>query len=78
MSYAFDKFLDLSKDDAYNFFRDEKNLTILRRFTNIFAVIFGIIAIVSIFEYGIIHIITLGYCIFFVSAVVFRIYIKTI
>jgi|WetSurMetagenome_2_1015567.scaffolds.fasta_scaffold75002_2 serine phosphatase RsbU (regulator of sigma subunit) len=77
ISYAFDKYLDLSKGDAYNLHRDEKNLIILRRFTNIFALIFGVLTLISIFEYGKFHFITLGYFVFFAAAVIFRILYKS-
>jgi serine phosphatase RsbU (regulator of sigma subunit) len=79
LSYAFDKYLDLPPGDAYNLFRDEKNITVLRRYTNVIAVIFGVVFFISALEHGFFQITTICYLLVFLSALVFRIiYKKTI
>ncbi|MCX6164725.1 MAG: hypothetical protein NTU73_07710, partial [Ignavibacteriae bacterium] len=79
LSYTFDKYLDQSPGDAYNLFRDEKNIIALRRYTNVIAVIFGIVFFVSALENGPFHIVTICYFFVFISSLVFRIiYKKTI
>lgn len=79
LSYAFDKYLDRSPGDAYNLFRDEKNIIVLRRFTNVIGIIFGIVFIISALEHGIFQIATICYLLVFLSALVFRIiYKKTV
>lgn len=76
LSYTFDRYLDLSTGDAYNLFRDEKNLIGLRRLAVIVAVVFGIGLIFSLFERGVFHIVTVGYFIISVSFLVFRLVYK--
>lgn len=79
LSYAFDKYLDQTPGDAYNLFRDEKNITILRRFTNVIAVIFGIVFFISALEHSLFQLTTICYFLVFFAAIVFRIlYKKTI
>jgi serine phosphatase RsbU (regulator of sigma subunit) len=79
LSYAFDKYLDQSPGDAYNQFRDEKNIIVLRRFTNVIGFFFGIIFFISAFENGLFNIVTICYSLVFVSSIAFRIiYKKTI
>jgi serine phosphatase RsbU (regulator of sigma subunit) len=48
----FDKYLDHSRSDAYNFYRGEKNLISLRRFFFIGIFIIGIISIIDFSENG--------------------------
>lgn len=77
LSYSFDKYLDLTKGDAYNLYRDEKNYVILRRFANVVFIFFGIIFLISIAEHGIFNPVTIGYFLIFVSFLIFRIVYKS-
>lgn len=78
LSYAFDKYLDQTPRDAYNQFRDEKNIVILRRLTNIVGIIFGIEFLFSAIERGVFDIIPICYLIVSLTAFVFRIVYKKI
>lgn len=76
LSYAFDKYLDMIPGDAYNLFRDEKNIIILRRYINVISIIFGIVFLVSILEYQFISSVTLSYLSVFIASVILRINYK--
>jgi len=71
LTYTFDKYLDLTKGDAYNLYRDEKNLTILKRLAVVIAFVFGITGIVSIVERHIFHPVTISYLTVFLSSLAF-------
>lgn len=71
LSYAFDKYLDLSKGDAYNIYRDEKNIIILRRLAIVIAFVFGITGLVSVFQKGFVHPVTIGYLLVFAASIAF-------
>jgi len=73
LSYTFDKYLDLPKGDAYNLYRDEKNIVILKRLAFVIAIIFGITAIVHIFDKGLLHPVTISYTMVLIASVVFLI-----
>jgi len=76
LTYEFDKYLDLSKGDAYNLHRDEKNIVILRRLSIVLVIVFGITLIVSMAQKGILHAATFCYLIIFLAVFVFLIVYK--
>ncbi|MBI5402776.1 MAG: PP2C family protein-serine/threonine phosphatase [Ignavibacteriae bacterium] len=71
LSYTFDKYLGLPKGDAYNLYRDEKNIVILKRLAIVIALIFGITSIVHVFDKGVLHPITISYSVVLFSSLVF-------
>ncbi|MCE1164070.1 MAG: PP2C family protein-serine/threonine phosphatase [Bacteroidetes bacterium] len=48
--FEFDKYIEHSKEDAYRFHQDEKNLSSLRTFVLIFSIITGFITITTLFD----------------------------
>lgn len=76
LSYAFDKYLDMVPADAYNRYRDERNIVVLRRFVNVVGAVFGLVFLISALEHGIFQASTLCYLVVFLSALVFRIIYK--
>ncbi len=48
--FEFDKYIEQSKEDAYRFHQDEKNLSSLRTFVLIFSIITGFITITTFFD----------------------------
>lgn len=71
LTYAFDRYLDLTKGDAYNLYRDDKNIIILRRLAIVIAFVFGITGFVSIFQKGFVHPITIAYLLVFAASIAF-------
>jgi serine phosphatase RsbU (regulator of sigma subunit) len=76
LTYEFDKYLDLSKGDAYNLHRDEKNLVILRRLLIVLVIIFGITDIVAIAQKGIFDVAAICYFIVFLASFIFLLFYK--
>lgn len=76
ITYEFDKYLDLSQSDSYNLFRDEKNFVILRRFLIFYAIIMGIIVLVSFAEKGFTNPASYAYLLLFIAAIVLRLIYK--
>jgi serine phosphatase RsbU (regulator of sigma subunit) len=77
IAYAFDKYLGMSHGDAYNEYRDGKNLVVLKWFSNIIISVFGISFIFSIIYHGFFHITTICYFLLIVAFSVFRFLYKT-
>ncbi|MDD5361300.1 MAG: PP2C family protein-serine/threonine phosphatase [Ignavibacteria bacterium] len=48
--FEFDKYIEHSKEDAYRFHQDEKNISSLRMFILIFSIISGFITITTLFD----------------------------
>lgn len=79
LSYSFDKYLDLSQGDAYNLYRDEKNVVILKRLAIVIAIVFGITFIVASAQRGFFNFVTLAHLIIFLSTGIFIfVYKKTV
>jgi serine phosphatase RsbU (regulator of sigma subunit) len=70
LSYTFDKYLDFTPGDAYNLYRDEKNIKILKRLLIVVAIVFGIVVLVQSVEKGILHPATISYSVMLIAAVV--------
>lgn len=71
VSYAFDKYLDMSHGDAYNLFRDEKNIVILKRLAIVIALVFGITLLVTIISKGFLNIVSIAYLLVFAASLIF-------
>jgi serine phosphatase RsbU (regulator of sigma subunit) len=79
LSYTFDNYLDLSQGDAYNLYRDEKNVVILKRLAIVIAIVFGITFIVAVTQKGFFNFVTLTHLIIFLAAFIFiLVYKKTV
>lgn len=76
LTYEFDKYLDFTGGDAYNLYRDEKNIVILKRLSIVLVIIFGITAIVSIAQKGFLHVATICYLLIFLAVFVFLLFYK--
>ena len=74
---SFDKYLDYSRSDAYNIFRNEKNLITLKRFLFFAIFVFGFITIIEFSEH-VGEVSPLLYLIFTIIILLLRIYYKKI
>ncbi len=75
--FEFDKYIERSKEDAYRFHQDEKNLSSLRMYLLIFTIVEGFITITTLFD-GIIDYDTYACLAGFLAALSLRIFFNKI
>ena len=78
LSFTFDKYLDYTKEEAYNLFCNEKNLKILRRFLYVLIVVFGIVLLVNSLDISFFSIPAMLMLFFCLASLFLRIYYKKI
>lgn len=78
LSISFDKYLNYTKEEAYNLFCNQKNLTILRRFLYALILIFGIVLLVVSLDKGFFSLPALLMVFSFLTSLIVRIYYKKI
>ena len=78
LSIAFDKYLNYTKEEAYNLFCNEKNLIILRRFFYALILIFGIVLLINSLDTGFFSFPALLMLFSFLTSLIIRIYYKKI